>query len=165
MGLDSTLPFKAWPRERALWLRERAPKMFRLVCQEHKGVQTSIHVKRPCWELPTSVRPHLYMCVQKMHIYIYIYIYINMLESYYLYNQKALRELGTVPPRELGTVHLLGGPLSHYKNRGVWEFWCKHLVPISVFGFSVFSQLGTLVGSCYSSDIQQPLFSESLFMR
>ena len=60
---------------------------------------------------PASV----YVCTEDA----YIYIYINMLESYSLYNQKALRELGTVPPRELGTVHLLGGPLSHYKNRGV----------------------------------------------
>ena len=68
--------FKAWPRERALWPRERAPKMCRLVCQKHNGIQTSINVKRPCWvlELPGSVRPHLYMCVQKMHAYIYIYI-------------------------------------------------------------------------------------------
>ena len=29
--------------------------------------------------------------------------------SYFLYPQRALRELGTVPPRELGTVPLLGG--------------------------------------------------------
>ena len=60
---------------------------------------------------PASV----YVCIEDASIY----IYTNMLESYSLYNQKALRELGTVPPRELGTVHLLGGPLSHYKNRGV----------------------------------------------
>ena len=121
--------------------------MCRLVCHEHNGVQTSINVKRPCWELPASVRLHLYMCVYKkcMHIYIYI-IFLKMLESYSLSNQKALRELGTVPPRELGTVPPLGGPLSHYRNKGVWGFWCKHLVPISVFGFSVFSQLGTFGG-------------------
>ena len=48
-----------------------------------------------------------------------VYNFYNMLESYPLNNQKALRELGTVPPRELGTVPPLGGPLSHDKNRGV----------------------------------------------
>ena len=114
------------------------------------------NLKRPCWELPASVRPHLYMRVQKTHIEIYIYICIyiyilyNMLESYPLNNQKALRELGTVPPRELGTVPPLGGPLSHYKIRGAWGFGCKHVAP---FWGSFFS------------DIQHPLFFESQFMR
>ena len=70
---------KARPWERALWPWERAPKLcllFCLVCQEHNGVQISIDILRPCWELPASVCPHLYMCV-------YIYIYKN----YFLYPQ------------------------------------------------------------------------------
>ena len=110
------------------------------------------------------VCPPAFVYVYKRCTYIYIYIHY-MLESYSLYNQKALRKLKTVPPRELGTVPPLGWPLSHYKNRGVWGFWCKHLVPIGVFGFSAFFSTRHLFGCLFFSDIQQPLFFENLFMR
>ena len=87
-----------------------------------------------------------------------------MLESYSLYNQKALRELGTVPPRELGTVPLLAG---HFRTTkiGVFEdFGVNTWSQLVCLGFRFFSQLGTFWVLVFS-DIQQPLFFESLFMR
>ena len=89
---------------------------------------------------------------------------------YSLYNQKALRELGTVPPRELGTAPPLGEPLSHYKNRLFEDFGVNTWSQLVCLGFRFFfSQLGTFLGFFFFrhvfSDIQQPLFFESLFMR
>ena len=58
------------------------------------------------------------------------YIYVG---GYFLYPQKASRELGTVPPGEPGTVPPLGGAFSHYKIRGFEDF-CSVLL---VFGLSL----------------------------
>ena len=122
----------------------------------NKSKEAMLRAARVC--PPASV----YVCTKDA----YLYILIICWRVICLYNQKAQRESGTVPPRGLGTVPPLGGPLSHYKNRGVWGFWCKHLVPISVFGFSVFFSIGTFWGFLFFfSDIQQPLFVQNLFMR
>ena len=82
----------------------------------NKCKEAMLRVARVC--SPASV----YVCV-----YIYIYMHAGELFSV---PQKALRELGTVLPRELGTVPpLLGGPLSHYKIRVLEDlgvnFWMR----------------------------------------
>ena len=60
-----------------------------------------------------------------------------MLESYFLYPQKGVRELGTTPPRKPGAVPRLGGPFWHYKNCGFWSFFVSKNGPnYRVGGFS-----------------------------
>ena len=72
--------------------------------------------------------------------YIYIYRYAGELV---LVPRFSLQELETVPPQEFGTVPPLGGPFSHYKNRGFWGFLWQLLVSIRVFVFLFWAQLVT----------------------
>ena len=69
------------------------------------------------------------------HIYIYIYIFFFLLlESYFLHPPKALRELGTLPLGELGTVPRLGGAIFSL------QFWSQ-LVFLGDFVFFLIRHL------------------------
>ena len=81
-----------------------------------------------------------------------VYIYI-------CWTQKALRELGTVPPREPG----LGGPFSHYKNSFFEELCVRFWSRLAFLAFSAFSRLGTFLGFIFLfSNILKTLFFASL---
>ena len=71
--------------------------------------------------------------VDKAHALFDICIYIYVLEIFLLCPQKALRELGIVPPRELGTRAAIFA-----LQKCIFEDFAI-LVPISVLGFFFFN--------------------------
>ena len=72
------------------------------------------------------------------------------------YHILAFQELETVPPQKLGTVPPLGGPFSHYKNRGFEDFCDKYWCQLVFFCFVFLVQLVT-------SDLLFGIFPKHVF--
>ena len=83
-----------------------------------------------------------------------------VLESHFLYPLKGVRELGTVPAREPGTVPPLGGPFSHYQNVGFGG--CQTLGPNERFWCFSFCLIRNLLGASSFSDLLVTLLFASL---